>query len=55
MTPYARHQTQNHATTISSPDGINTVEECTDCGLRFLHRAINPTAPILLRYIPNPK
>ena len=40
MTPYEKHKTLDHETTWHSPDGFCKVEECTDCGARFLHSPI---------------
>lgn len=36
-TPYQWHQETGHKTTTYSPDGIVKVEECPECGARFLH------------------
>lgn len=38
MTPYERHAEFGHKTTWHSPDGINKVEECADCGQRWIHK-----------------
>jgi len=37
MTPYQKHNLLNHQTSRYSPNGIDTLEECEDCGMRFLH------------------
>ena len=37
MTPYQIHETLNHHTTRHSPDGVQIIEECSECGQRWLH------------------
>ena len=37
MTPYQQHHTVNHHSTFYSPNGIDVIEECADCGARWLH------------------
>ena len=38
MTPYEQHEKQGHGPmTRSSPDGFQIIEECEDCGGRWLH------------------
>ncbi len=37
MTPYQKHKNLNHKTTYFSPNGVDQIEECLDCGMRFLH------------------
>lgn len=48
MTPYERHQQRNHQMTRYSPNGVDIIEECTNCGARWLH---NPAIgyPVTLR------
>jgi hypothetical protein len=41
-TPYQEHAQLGHKTTWHSPNGIDRIETCTDCGQRFLHRALCP-------------
>lgn len=36
ITPYARHDALGHTLTRYSPDGISIIEECSQCGARFL-------------------
>ena len=36
-TPYEKHQKLNHKMTRYSPDSFVIIEECTVCGMRFLH------------------
>lgn len=43
-TPYQNHAALNHRTTEYSPDGINRIEECAECGARFMH-SINDKCP----------
>jgi ribosomal protein L32 len=49
MTPYKLHAEQKHRVTLYSPNGIDRVEECQDCGARFLH---NPAIGYPLRLDP---
>ncbi len=37
MTPYQKHQALEHESTFYSPNGVDEVEECADCYMRFLH------------------
>ncbi len=37
MTPYKLHAELGHTMTRFSPNGIETIEECEDCGARWLH------------------
>ena len=48
MTPYDQHEQQGHRTTRYSPNGVDIIEECDDCGARWLH---NPCIgyPVSLR------
>ncbi len=39
MTPYQRHAAFGHKTTWHSPNGVDKVEECADCGQRWLYQA----------------
>lgn len=48
MTPYQQHQKLGHATTWHSPDGVDKIEECNECGARYMHAAGDPW-PISLR------
>jgi hypothetical protein len=36
-TPYEEHAELNHHMTRYSPNGIDIIEECSECGARFLH------------------
>lgn len=51
MTPYRLHDALNHHMTRYSPNSVDIIEECTDCGARFLH---NPDSeyPITLDSMP---
>lgn len=40
MTPYQTHATLGHLMSRHSPDGFDIIEECDECGQRWLH---NPT------------
>ena len=44
-TPYENHTELKHKTSFISHDGINKVEECTECLARFLwyHDSGSPT------------
>ena len=46
ISPYLLHARKHHKVTWNSPDGINKIEECSQCGMRFLHHISNkyPTA-----------
>ena len=37
LTPYQLHAALGHSTTSFSPDGVVCIEECSECGMRFLH------------------
>lgn len=37
MTPYQRHAQEGHIMTRYSPNGVQIIEECPNCGQRFLH------------------
>ena len=39
-TPYEIHATLNHETSRYSPDGLETIEECDDCGQRWQHNPV---------------
>ena len=51
MTPYELHESMGHRMTRYSPNGVDIIEECQDCGLRFLH---NPSIgyPVTLDPVP---
>lgn len=36
-TPYKNHATLNHHLSRYSPNGVDIIEECDDCGQRWLH------------------
>lgn len=36
-TPYEKHKETGHHTTRYSPNGIDIIEECEECGMRWLH------------------
>lgn len=36
-TPYQRHKQLGHKTVNHSPDGVDIVEECTECPMRWVH------------------
>ena len=36
-TPYHLHARMRHRMTRYSPNGVDIIEECADCGARFLH------------------
>jgi len=36
-TPYQQHEVLNHKMTRYSPNSVDIIEECSDCGMRFLH------------------
>jgi hypothetical protein len=36
-TPYEKHSKLGHKTVRHSPNGIDIIEECTTCGMRWLH------------------
>lgn len=36
-TPYERHAELDHHMTRHSPNGVDIIEECSDCGMRWLH------------------
>lgn len=38
-TPYERHAALGHHTTQYSPNGVDKIEECTECPMRFLHNS----------------
>jgi len=50
LTPYQRHEGLGHHMARHSPNGVDIIEECSDCGARFLH---NPCFdfPISLSYV----
>ena len=52
LTPYGIHDTLGHHMTTWSPNGIDIIEECTDCGARWLH---SPAIgyPVTLRCLPD--
>lgn len=50
MTPYQAHQATGHATVRTSPNGVDVIEECPSCGVRFLHAVDGP--PLSLTPIP---
>ena len=37
MTPYKQHEALGHKTTTHSPNSVDIIEECPECGARFLH------------------
>jgi len=37
MTPYQQHAAYGHVTCRFSPNGVQIIEECSQCGMRFLH------------------
>lgn len=37
MTPYQIHQTLNHHVSRHSPNAVDIIEECQECGQRWLH------------------
>ena len=37
QTPYQVHATLNHSMSRYSPDSVQVIEECGDCGQRWLH------------------
>lgn len=37
MTPYEIHKTLNHRMSRLSPNSIDIIEECQECGQRWLH------------------
>jgi hypothetical protein len=37
QTPYQRHAALGHHMSRYSPNGIDIIEECDDCPLRFIH------------------
>lgn len=37
LTPYQRHEQLGHEMTRYSPNGVDIIEECTECGARWLH------------------
>ena len=46
--PYEMHGELNHGKMVAhSPNGIDTIEECTVCGARFLYAPINKTVRAL--------
>lgn len=38
MTPFEQHATLGHDMTRSSPDGVDMIDECDTCGMRWLHK-----------------
>ena len=38
---HATHKLMNHKVTYSSPNGFDTLEECSECGCRFLHLGLS--------------
>ena len=50
-TPYERHAQRGHKMTRHSPNGIDIVEECPECGARFLIKP-NDKYPISLSTMP---
>lgn len=48
MTPYEVHSTLNHHMSRNSPNGVDLIEECDDCGQRWLVDGPSVTYPITL-------
>lgn len=40
-TPYEAHQKTGHHMTRHSPNGLDIIEECSVCGMRWLHHPGN--------------
>lgn len=51
MTPYENHKKLNHKTSRYSPNGRQIIEECSICGMRFLHDPIIGYPVTLTSYI----
>jgi len=51
MTPYQKHAQLDHKTSRYSPNGIDIIEECDECHMRFLH---NPAIGYPVTIPPNP-
>jgi len=49
-TPYKKHSELKHKTTWYSPDSFQQIEECTICGMRFLHDPIIGYPITMIKY-----
>lgn len=54
MTPYEAHKALSHATSRYSPNGIDTIEECIECGRRWLFHPTDEYSIELPPHHPNP-
>lgn len=52
MTPHERHAQEGHKTSFCSPNGLDKIEECEECGMRFFWAATEDH-PITLRPKPS--
>jgi hypothetical protein len=51
-TPYETHASHKHHVTTHSPNGIDLIEECTECPARFLVHHTEPEFPRQLDPLP---
>ena len=49
-TPYEKHKKLGHKMGRYSPNGITIIEECEDCGARFLHNPCDKY-PVTMRHL----